>query len=34
MFKSPLVIEISDIVGIVTIKPIETWSEQQLKEAF
>lgn len=29
MFKSPLVIQVSDVFGVVKFKPIEEWSKQQ-----
>jgi hypothetical protein len=31
MFKSPVVIEIEDVVGLVMIKPMEQWDEAQQK---
>ena len=34
MFKSPLVIEIEDVIGVAGIKPITEWNEEQQREAF
>lgn len=29
MFKTPLVVELEDIVAVVGMKPMEQWSEEQ-----
>lgn len=29
MFKSPLIIEIEDVIGVAGIKPITEWNEEQ-----
>ena len=34
MFKSPLVIEIEDVFGYVSIKEMAKWDETQVREAF
>jgi hypothetical protein len=34
MFKSPLEIEISDVIGIVATKPISHWREEQQQTAW
>jgi len=34
MFKSPLVIQIEDIFGLVGIKPMSEWDENMQREAY
>ena len=34
MFKSPLIIEIEDVIALTKIKPIERWDVEQHKEQF
>jgi hypothetical protein len=34
MFKTPLIIEIENVIGLVKIKPMEQWSEMQQKKAY
>ena len=34
MFKSPLVIEVEDVFGLIKLKPMAKWDEQLQREAF
>ena len=34
MFKSPLVVEIEDVFGLVKMKKMENWSEEAIKKAY
>jgi hypothetical protein len=34
MFKSPLVIEIHDLVAVIRIKQVGEWNEEKVREAF